>query len=279
MMVQELVIGESLQTLFGSTSVYLQLARFFLVFLLGILLIRVVLMPFVRRLAARRNAGKKTKHTLENVVGVIGFFAAFAAALQAGDFGGLVTMISAIAGAATLAVGWGMRDQVGSIVSGVFLHVYPPFVQGDYIDVGDASGTVKESSLIETTLRSNTGEKIVLPNSYLTSRPMTNRTKGTITQDSIALTVQPEKLDETEQELRRIAEEYDEVLNTPKPKIMHTDISDGAVQTELIYYLRDNQDIRQIRSNVIQQFTEVAVANDLLAESTDKDADTEEPSP
>ncbi len=267
MVLQEMVMKyEWVQLLFGSANSYLQLTRFVVVFLIGIILIKAVVMPIIHRLAGRRGADKKTKHTLENIIGVVGVFAVFVAALQAGDFGNLVTVIGAIAGAATLSIGWGMRDQVSSIVSGVFLHVYPPFVKGDYIAVGDVTGTVKASTLVETTLRSNTGEKIVLPNSYLTSRPMTNQTKGTVTQDSIRLTITPEKLEMAEQELKRLADEYDEVLNTPPPRVMHTDISDSAIETELIYYLRDNQDIRQIRSNVIQQFTAVAVEKSLLTD-------------
>lgn len=258
---------ESVWTLiFGTAGAYLQLARFFIVLIIGIVLTRAVLMPIVRKLASRRNAGKKTRHSLENIVGIIGIFIAFTAALQAGQFGSLVTVIGTVAGAATVAIGWGMRDQVGSVVSGIFIHLYPSFVKGDYISVGEVSGIVKEITLVETRLRDDTGEKLVIPNNYITTRPLVNQSKGTLTQDSIEIAVRPEKLDAAEKELKRIAEEYDEVLNTPAPKIMHTDITDGNVVTELIYYLRDNQDIKQIRSNVIQMFNEVAVEKDLLSE-------------
>jgi hypothetical protein len=51
------------------------------VFLIGMLFVRTVLMPLVRRITARHDTGKTT-HALENVVG---FSGAFTAALQDRD--------------------------------------------------------------------------------------------------------------------------------------------------------------------------------------------------
>ncbi len=258
--------ADLVQMVFGSTSVYVQLLRFFVVFIVGITVIRTVVMPLVRRIAARRGTKKRAKHSLENIVGVIGFFVTFTAALQAGDFGGLVTVIGTVGAAATVAIGWGMRDQVGSLVSGIFMHISPSFVEGDYISTEDMTGTVQETTMIETKLRGPNGQKLVVPNSYLTTRPVTNHTKGTVTQDSLTVKVRPEKLDAARDALKTLAAEYDEVLNSPAPRVLHGDMDGKSVTTELVYYIRDNQDVRQIRSNVIEQFNRMAVDQELLAE-------------
>lgn len=256
----------SLNELLGNTGVYIQLARFFLVLLIGILITRTVLVPFVRRIARRRDADKKAKHSMENIIHILGVFAAFTAALQAGEFGSLVTVIGTVAAAATVAIGWGMRDQVGSLVSGVFMHLYPSFVKGDHIQVGDVKGTIREITLSETRLRGENGEKLVVPNNFFTTRPVQNKTKGTITQDDFNVNVRPEKLDEAENTLKRIADGLDAILSRPEPRVVHTDMDANAVTTELLYFVRDTEDIRKIKSEMIQRFNAEAQKQNFLAE-------------
>lgn len=260
-------------TVFGNAGVYIQLLRFFVVFFIGILVTKAVFIPLVRRLAMKKGTGKKTKHSLANIVGVVGFFISFTAGLQAGEFGNLVTVIGAVAGAATVAIGWGMRDQIGSVVSGVFIHLYPSFVQGDYISVGDVQGTIKEINLTDTQIRSPNGEKLVIPNNYVTTRPLTNHTKGTVTQDTFSVDVRSEKVDAATTALKDIAMDYDEVLNSPEPKILYADMGKESVTADLVYYVQDNKDIRQIRSTVIQRFNDTAVEHDFLSEPAETEAE------
>ncbi len=265
---------ELLHAVLGSTSVYLQLLRFFVVFFIGIAVTRFVLMPMVRRIAVRRGTEKKTRHSVENFVGVIGFFFALTAALQAGNFGGLVTLIGTVAAAATIAIGWGMRDQIGSLVSGVFLHISPSFVNGDYISVGDVNGTIRDTNMIETRMRGPHGRNMIVPNSYLTTRPLVNHTRGTKTQDSITVKLRPEKLDDGVTVLMDLAAAEEEILDVPKPRVTHAEIDGNAVTTDIVYYIEDGQDARQIKTRFIRTFAREAVEQDLLAEP-DADEDTE----
>lgn len=252
------------QLVLGNTAVYAQVLRFFIVLFLGIVVTRTVLMPLARRVATRRDARKKTVHSLENLVGVIGFFMAFTVGLQAAEFGNLVTVIGTVAGAATVAVGWGMRDHVGSLVSGIFLHVYPSFVKEDYITVGETSGVVKEITLVETRLQGPNGKKIVLPNNYLTTQPITNHTKGRVTQDGFTVNVRPAKLEAATTALKQIALEEDAVLNTPEPIVQYMELVDGTIATELIYHVRDSEDVNAVKSTVIERFNTAAVEQELL---------------
>ncbi|MFB6115068.1 MAG: hypothetical protein ABEK04_02160, partial [Candidatus Nanohalobium sp.] len=112
-----------------------QLARFFLALIGGVAVTKLVLMPLTRRLM-KKKGDKKALHSIENLVGVVGLFLTFTIALQVGNFGSLATIIGAIAAALTVAVGFGMRDQVSSVVGGIFIHLDNPFVKGDYIKTG-----------------------------------------------------------------------------------------------------------------------------------------------
>ena len=91
------------------TSTWVQLARFLVTLLVGVAVTRILLMPASRRLVSKKG-DRKVTHSIENLVGVTGLFLTFTVALQAGSFGGLATIIGAIAAALTVAVGFGMRD-------------------------------------------------------------------------------------------------------------------------------------------------------------------------
>ena len=67
----------------------------------------------------------------------------------------------------TVAVGFGMRDQVGNLVSGIFIHFDNPFIKGDYIKVEETEGVVQEIHLRETIINGAGSEKTMIPNSKL----------------------------------------------------------------------------------------------------------------
>lgn len=258
-------LGVEWEMLLGSTSVYLQILRFFIVLGVGIAVTRTVFMPIVRRLVSRRGAGKKTKHSVENIVGVVAVFVTFIAALQAAEFGGLVTVIGTVTAALTVAIGWGMRDQISSLVAGVFLNMYPSFVNGDYISSDDFAGTVHEVNLVDTVIKDGNGQKTRIPNSLLTTQPITNHTKGTVTQDEFTVTVRPEKREDAVSALEIIAEQHDVVRSTPAPTVVHDGIADGAVTTRLVYYIDDTADRSAVKTDLVGRFTDQAVKQDLLA--------------
>ena len=162
------------QILSGS-NIYFQLARFFIVVFAGVLLTRAVVMPLSVKLMSRRNSSKKAKHSLENITGLFALFTTLLIALQAASFGNLLTILGTIAAAATVAIGFGMRDQVSSLVAGIFIHTDNPFVKGDYIKVTETAGKIKEINLRTTKLNSENDTQIV-PNNILNSNTVQNFT-------------------------------------------------------------------------------------------------------
>ncbi|MFB6182515.1 MAG: mechanosensitive ion channel domain-containing protein [Candidatus Nanohaloarchaea archaeon] len=125
-------------------------------------------MPTTRKILQIRGKQKKSIHSVENIVGVIGLFITFTVGLQAAKFGNLATILGAIAAALTVAVGFGMRDQISSLVAGILIQLDNPFVKGDYIKVNDQEGKVKEINLRTTIINGKNNEKLVLPNNVLT---------------------------------------------------------------------------------------------------------------
>lgn len=263
--------ADIVSVLIGDTNVYVQLLRFLVVLALGIGVTRLVLMPLVHRFVSARADGKTTKHMIEHGVGVLGIFLAFIAAMQAANFGGFVTVVGAIAAALTVAVGFGMRDQVSSLVAGVFLRFDPPFVEGDYVSVNDTTGRVRKVNTITTKLQGAAGKKVVVPNNMLTGNVLTNHTRDTMTQGTIQVGVRPEKLSEARYTLQQTAQAHDAVLDTPEPVVQNDAVTGKQVDIELVYYVDEQESPKRVKSDLIGSFTEQAVEKALLAAPEDAD--------
>lgn len=246
------------------TGAYLQLARFVITMAIGVVITRLLLMPATRKLVNKRG-NRKASHSIENLVGVLSLFLAFTVALQAGNFGSLATIIGAIAAALTVAVGFGMRDQVSSLVGGIFIHLDNPFVKGDYIKTGDHEGVVKEVKLRATVLNGNSSEKLVVPNSVLTTGAVKNYTKGSRTKTSLHIPIEASKHEEHSELLRKAANDQDEVLNNPEPKVVLKGL-DEKIDAELQYWIRDPDDKKQVRSRVLESYISEAVEKGLIQE-------------
>lgn len=263
-----MIPGTGFEQVVGGASVYFQLARFIVVFFVGILVTRTVFMPIARRLLRRRGDDKVTAYSVENLVAVVGIFASITVALQAARFGNLATIIGTVAAALTIAVGFGTREQVGNLVSGLFIQLDSPFVKDDYIATEKVEGTVQEVKLRETRIRTPTGEKAVVPNSYLSNNPVQNLTKGRTTTDTITVTVAADRAAAAEDAFLDIAAGTGEVLEKPEPCVFYDDIEAGNVRLQFRYAVRDSEDTKQIRDHIVRAFADAAVEDEFFPENS-----------
>lgn len=249
------------ENLVGSQEVMLKLGRFILTLVIGGFLTRAVLMPATARLLKKRK-DEKTLHSIVNIVGIIGFFLTLTVALQAGSFGNLATIIGAIAAALTVAVGFGMREQVGNVVSGIFIYFDNPFILGDYIKNGEVEGVVKEINLRDTIINGSESEKTVIPNSQLMNSPTKNFTKGRKTKTSISVELKPEKLEEVRETLLEAARSHEKALEKPEPEVSMK--SGEKFSAELHYWINNPGESKAIRSNVVEEYLRKAQEKGLL---------------
>ena len=119
-----------------------------------------------------------------------------------------LTLVGVVAVVLALPVNEGSRNQIiallGLLISGVFafsssnifanlasgilLRITKPFVIGDFISVGKHFGRVAERGLFDTEIQSETGELIALPNTYLTTNPVSAlRSSGALVSASLSL--------------------------------------------------------------------------------------------
>jgi len=87
-----------------------------------------------------------------------------------------VDKLTVIIGALSVGIGLGLQNIINNFVSGVILVFEKPFKIGDYIEIGDKMGQVLEIGIRSSTLLTDQGAKVIVPNGDLLSGRLVNWT-------------------------------------------------------------------------------------------------------
>ena len=109
---------------------------------------------------------------LQNVVYLLLLIVVCIASL--GCLGVDTTSLSAMIAAAGFAVGMALQRSLGNIASGVMLVVFKPFKVGDYVELGETSGTVVEIRMFNTILLKPDNVRVIVPNGNITDGAISN---------------------------------------------------------------------------------------------------------
>jgi len=86
------------------------------------------------------------------------------------------------------AIAFSSATAIGNAMSGLMLRAQRHFRSGDYIEVGEHYGGVVERGLFFTEIQNELRDRVTLPNSYLTSHPVTViRPEGTLIEADVSL--------------------------------------------------------------------------------------------
>lgn len=97
-----------------------------------------------------------------------------------GQLGINTTSFLTIVGAAGLAIGLALKDSLANFASGVMLVLFRPYKVSDFVEIGGVSGNVVSISLFTTELNTGDNQKVIVPNSSITSNVITNVTANPI---------------------------------------------------------------------------------------------------
>jgi small conductance mechanosensitive channel len=141
------------------------------------LVTRLIVKPASAQTRAAQAREQQTK-TLAGVINSAGSKVIWAVALltAAQEFGINVTPVAALAGLASLAVGFGAQNLVRDIISGFYIILEDQYVVGDTIQVAETIGRVEHLTLRRTVVRDSRGALVTLSNGDI-------RTVGNLSRD------------------------------------------------------------------------------------------------
>jgi len=141
-----------------------------IVFCLLYLLFRAISTAISRRQQFEEE--EETQVAIASIFTYLGFGLAIIAGLLVAGFD--FTGLAIVAGALSVGIGLGLQSIVNNFVSGLILLIEKPIKPGDRIMVDGIEGTVKKISVRSTLIITPAREDIIIPNSDLITRRVTN---------------------------------------------------------------------------------------------------------
>ena len=144
---------------------------------IAILIVGFILGSWVRNRLVR--LAEKSRHLDETLFAFMGnilryVIIGFAFLFVLNTFGVQTTSIVAVIGAAGLAVGLALQGTLSNVAAGVMIIFFRPIKLGDFVEVNDKTGTVKDITLNYIELASVENVQIIIPNSEVWGNTIKN---------------------------------------------------------------------------------------------------------
>jgi small conductance mechanosensitive channel len=133
-------------------------------------------------------------------------------------------------GIAGFIVGFALQDSLSNFASGMLILIYRPFDVGDVVDVNGAFGTVRQMSLVNTTVMTYDNQTLIVPNNQIWQNVIKNLTNQTTRRVDMTFGISyGDDIEKAERVLREIVASNDRVLKDPEPLIHLHELGDSSV--------------------------------------------------
>lgn len=148
----------------------------------------------------------------------------------AGQLGINTASFLTIVGAAGLAVGLALKDSLSNFASGVMLILFRPFQVGDFVNAGGVSGSVQKIDIFNTILHTPDNQKVIVPNSSITTGVITNVTANDTRRVDLVIGISYEDdIPRAKQALREIINAEKRILENPATTIAVSELGNSSV--------------------------------------------------
>lgn len=157
-------------------------------------------------------------------------------------FGVNTTGVIAMISAASLAIGFALKDTLSNIASGIVILFLRPFKAGDYIECGSIKGKILGIGLFNTTLETVDGLYVSAPNSGLWGAPIVNFSRNPLRRLELSVDVSySASLDTVMEALRDVVAGENNLLKTPEPKFFVANLGESGVSVTVQVWVNSSE--------------------------------------
>lgn len=174
----------------------------------------------------------KMDEMLINFLGDLIFYALFIISIivALNTVGLKTTSIAAVIGAATLAIGLSLQNNLSNLGSGVMILMTKPFSISDTVEIGGILGVVENVSIFNTKLKTFDNKVIYMPNSKITSSEIINYSAEKIRRLDLLIGIDYQSNIKLAKEiLEKLANEDERVLKEPAYFIGVFELGDSSI--------------------------------------------------
>ena len=140
------------------------------------------------------------------------------------------SFVAALA-AGGVTAGLGLQSSVSQFASGLQILLNHPFRSGDFIDIGDVSGTVREIKLMYTVLITLDNRRVIVPNSHITSSNLINYTAENLRRTDLVFSISYEAdIERAKQALRDVAAGSELIKESPEPVVAVCEHGESSIK-------------------------------------------------
>lgn len=144
----------------------------------------------------------------------------------------------------SVGIGLGLQKIIANFVSGLIILFERPIRIGDYVTIGDQSGTVSRIKIRATTLNDLDNLEILIPNEAVISERVTNWTlSNSITRVIVKVGIAyGSDTDRARDLMLDTIKAQTKVLDTPPPQVLFLGFGDSSLDFEIRVFLRNFED-------------------------------------
>jgi small-conductance mechanosensitive channel len=150
-----------------------------------------------------------------------------------------VDRITVVLGALGVGIGLGLQSIVNNFVSGVILIFDRPLRVGDTVDIGDKRGRVKEIGIRSSTLLTEEGAEVIIPNGDVLSHNIVNWTlSNNHVRQTVSFTIQkPADVKEVgANDIKEIVKKVPNVMKQKDPEVLVNTVSSKEAELRISFW-------------------------------------------
>jgi small-conductance mechanosensitive channel len=187
--------------------------------------------------AALDDSGQRSRLLVTRLILLtVGFLLAVAAS------GLSIDRITVIIGALGVGIGLGLQSIVNNFVSGIILIFDRPLRIGDTVEVGDKKGRVKEIGIRSSTLLTEEGAEVIIPNGDVLSHNIVNWTlSNNHVRMSLSFTIdKPEHMDAIQPDaIKEIVRGNSRVFSARPPEVLVNILNSKSIELKVLFWGND----------------------------------------
>lgn len=198
-----------------------------------VLVAGIIVAGLVRRVVQRVLARTSTEGHVDLVVARLAYWlvVVVAAVAALGVLGVSPGALAAGLGVAGVALGFLLKDVLGSFLAGILILLMRPFTIGDEVRIDATEGTVEDIRIRDTVLRAADGTTVFVPNDKVYSAVIANLSEPRHRRGDVTVAVEyGADLGAALEAARRALEGVEGALPDPGPEVLVTGLADGAAR-------------------------------------------------
>jgi small-conductance mechanosensitive channel len=223
----------------GGTAVTVASIVSFLVFLALALGASFLLQRAVQRLCRRRGIDEGVQYALSRLVHYV--VVAVGAFLALDNLGISITALAGLGAILAVGIGFGLQNITQNFVSGLILLLERPVKKGDFVVVGETSGTVRDIRARATVVTTLDNVDIVVPNGQFITEQVTNETfmdRRVRVRVAVGVAYGSDTA-RVRDELLAAAAAHPEVAKDPPPDVQFSDFGESSLDFSLVFWVPD----------------------------------------